>query len=308
MDNKPGVLFNFRKTQGMKTDILYQQLSRGEERTISTLVVEIPHLVVPWHYHPETEIIFIEKSSGTRFVGDHSEPFTEGDVGLVGSNLPHVWQNDAIYKKNQEGLYARALVVHFMDEIFQGPLGGLREMRGIASLLEDAKSGFTFTGTARAELGEQMKEIVRSDGTEKYIRLVRMLDFMANTKEKRTLASPGYARIRNSDDFDRFDRVHRFMIEHFKEDPSLDDVARIAGMTPSSFCKYFKKRTTKTYLGFLNEIRIGHACKLLQEDRMSIAGVCYESGFNNVSHFNEQFRKIKGMTPGQYIRKREKGV
>jgi AraC-like DNA-binding protein len=79
-------------------------------------------------------------------------------------------------------------------------------------------------------------------------------------------------------------------------------------MTPSSFCKYFKKRTTKTYLGFLNEIRIGHACKLLMEDRMSIAGVCYESGFNNVSHFNEQFRKVKGMTPGQYLKERVKGV
>jgi len=122
------------------------------------------------------------------------------------------------------------------------------------------------------------------------------------------LASPAYARIRESDDFDRFDRVHRYMIEHFRDDPGLEDVARLAGMTPSSFCKYFKKRTTKTYLGFLNEIRIGHACKLLLEDRMTIAGVCYESGFNNVSHFNEQFRKVKGMTPGQYVRERVKVV
>jgi AraC-like DNA-binding protein len=284
----------------MKMDILYQQLSRGAESGISTLEVELPYFIVPWHYHPETEIIFIEKSRGTRFVGDHSEPFDEGDVGLVGSNLPHVWQNDAHYRKGTDGLYARALVVHFMDDIFQGAMGALPEMSGIRALLEESQRGITFSGTAREEIALNMKGIVRSSGTDKFIRLVRMLDFMATTRERHTLASAGYARIRESDDFDRFDRVHRYMIEHFKDDPGLEDVARIAGMTPSSFCKYFKKRTTKTYLGFLNEIRIGHACKLLLEDRMTIAGVCFESGFNNVSHFNEQFRKVKGMTPGRF--------
>jgi AraC-like DNA-binding protein len=288
----------------MKMDILYQQLSKDAECCVNTLEVELPHFIVPWHYHPETEIIFIEKSTGTRFVGDHSEPFAEGDIGLMGSNLPHVWQNDAEYRKHESGMTARALVVHFREDILQGPLATLPEMQGINQLIQDSQYGFKFTGTAREHIAEQMKGILKASGMDKLLRLLAMLDTMARTEEKCMLASKGYSMIRKSDDFDRFDRVHRYTIEHFREGIRLDKVSSIAGMTTTSFCKYFKKRTTKSYLTFLNEIRIGHACKLLLEDRMNIAGVCFDSGFNNVSHFNEQFRKIKGMTPSQYIRER----
>jgi AraC-like DNA-binding protein len=131
-----------------------------------------------------------------------------------------------------------------------------------------------------------------------------MLDFMAKTDEKQLLASAGYSKIRKSSDFDRFDKAHRYMIDNFQQNITLEKISEIVGMTTSAFCRYFKKRTTKTFHTFLNEIRIGHSCKLLLENKMNISGICYESGFNNVSNFNEQFKNIKGISPSQYLKMR----
>jgi len=288
----------------MKTDVFYEKLPRESEFSINFLEVEVPCLDVPWHYHPETEIIFIEKSTGSRFVGDHSEPFDEGDVGLIGANLPHVWKSDSRYQQNTPGLKAKVYVVHFRDEIFKGPLSVLPEMQGINQLLHEAQFGIKFLGVAREGIAVLMKEIIKAKGIDKMLKLTNLLDFMARTNEKQLLASSGYSKIRKSVDFDRFDKAHRYMIDNFQQNISLDEVSNIVGMTPTSFCRYFKKHTKKSFHTILNEIRVGHACKLLLENKLNISGVCYECGFNNVSNFNEQFKKIKGISPSRYIKER----
>jgi len=285
-------------------DVFYEKLTKESEYSINFLEVEVPCLDVPWHYHPETEIIYIEKSTGSRFVGDHSEPFKDGDIGLIGANLPHVWKSDPKYHKNLPGLVARVLVVHFNHEIFKSTLAILPEMQGINQLLFDSQFGIKFTGTARTEIEKLMKGIIRTKGIEKLVKLIELLDVMSKTKEKQLLASPGYSKIRKSADFDRYDKAHRYMIENFHQNISLNMVSDIIGMTPTSFCRYFKKHTKKSFHTVLNEIRVGHACKLLIENKMNISGICFESGFNNVSNFNEQFKKIKGITPSQYLRNR----
>lgn len=287
-------------------DVLYEKLHKESEYSISCLEVEVPCLLTPWHYHPETEIIYIEKSTGSRFVGDHSEAFGIGDIGLIGPNLPHVWQSDPIYKKNIPGLMARVLVVHFNDEIFKNSISLLPEMQGITQLLYESQYGIKFFGAAQAHIEIQMKAIIHARGIEKLLRLIDILDCMAKTSEKKLLASTGYSKIRKSVDFDRFDKAHRFMIENFQNDIRLEDVSALVGMTPTSFCRYFKKHTNKSFHSILNEIRIGHACKLLLENKMNISGICYDSGFNNVSNFNEQFKKIKGVSPSTYIKNRAK--
>lgn len=284
----------------------YEKLSSESELGINILDADCPYLEVPWHFHPEAEIIYIEKGSGTRFVGDHSELFGEGDIGLVGPNLPHVWRSDPIYRENIPGLSAHVQVIHFHDEIFKGPLAVLPEMQGINQLLFEAQQGIKFFGSARAAIEIQMKELIKSTGIEKLLRLIRILDFMSKTDEKQLLASSGYSKIRKSADFNRFDKAHRFMIDNFQKNINLETVSSLIGMTPTSFCRYFKKHTRKSFHTVLNEIRIGHACKLLIENKMNISGICYESGFSNISNFNEQFKKIKGLPPSQFTRIRQK--
>jgi AraC-like DNA-binding protein len=284
---------------------IFEKLSTESEYGINFLNTDCPYLDVPWHFHPETEIIYIEKGSGTRFVGDHSEAFEEGDIGLVGPNLPHVWRSDPIYRENIPGLTAHVQVVHFHDSILKGPLAKLTEMQGINQLLFESQFGIKFYGSARESIEFQMKALIKSTGIEKLLQLLKILDFMSVTDEKQLLASSGYSKIRKSADFDRFDKAHRFMIDNFQKNISLETVSDIIGMTPTSFCRYFKKRTKKTFHAVLNEIRIGHACKLLIEGKMNISGLAYESGFNNISNFNEQFKKLKGISPSQYIKNRK---
>jgi AraC-like DNA-binding protein len=287
-------------------DEFYEKLSKEAEYCINYLEADCPYLEVPWHFHPEAEIIFIEKGSGTRFVGDHSESFSVGDIGLVGPNLPHVWRSDPVYRENIPGLAAHVQVVHFNEEIFKGYLSVLPEMQDINQLLFEAQYGIKFFGSARTAIETQMKELIRTSGIEKLVALIKILDFMSKTNEKQLLASTGYSKIRKSTDFDRFDKAHRYMIDNFQKNINLETASALIGMTPTSFCRYFKKHTSKSFHTVLNEIRIGHACKLLIENKINISGICYESGFSNISNFNEQFKKIKGLTPSQFIKIRQK--
>jgi AraC-like DNA-binding protein len=289
-------------------DVFYEKLSRESEYSINCFKTVTPYFDVPWHFHSETEILYIEKSNGLRFVGDHSESFETGDIGLIGSNLPHVWKSDSIYRKNNPELSAVAIVVHFHEAIFSGPFSALPEIKSINQLLFDSHSGIKFTGAARASIAAQMKEIVVANGIDKLLRLIKILDVMSLTDEKQLLASSGYSKIRKSFDFDRYDKAQRFMIDNFQRNISLKEISDIIGMTPTSFCRYFKKHSNKSFHTILNEIRIGHACKLLLENKMNISGICFESGFNNVSNFNEQFKKIKGVSPSNYVKNRQRTI
>jgi AraC-like DNA-binding protein len=181
-------------------------------------------------------------------------------------------------------------------------------MQSINQLLHLSQYGIKYLGPAREEIGNQMKAIVKTSGIEKMLTLIRLLDYMAKTENKQILASTGYSKIRKSVDFDRFDKAYRYMIDNFQQNIALGDVSGIVGMTSTSFCRYFKRHTKRSFHTVLNEIRVGHACKLLLEDRMNISGICYESGFNNVSNFNEQFKKIKGVSPSQYLKMRLKSA
>jgi AraC-like DNA-binding protein len=286
-------------------DEFYEKLTTDSTYRINILNTDCPYLDIPFHFHPETEIIYMEKGSGTRFVGDHSESFSEGDIGLIGPNLPHVWRSDQVYRENIPGLTAHVQVVHFHDAVLKGPLANLPEMKAINRLLLESQYGIKFIGSARENLEKMMKEMVKTTGIDKLLQLVKMLDFMAETEEKQLLASAGYSKIRKSADFDRFDKAHRYMIDNFQSNIKLETVSSLVGMTPTSFCRYFKKRTKKSFHTVLNEIRIGHACKLLIEGKMNISGIGYESGFNNISNFNEQFKKLKGISPSQYLKNRK---
>jgi len=286
-------------------DEFYEKLTTDSTYGINILNTDCPYLDIPFHFHPETEIMYMEKGSGTRFVGDHSEAFSGGDIGLIGPNLPHVWRSDPVYRENIPGLTAHVQVVHFLDAVLKGPLANLPEMKAINRLLLESQYGIKFFGSARENLENMMKEMVKTTGIDKLLQLVKMLDFMAKTEEKQLLASAGYSKIMKSADFDRFDKAHRFMIDNFQSNIKLETVSLMVGMTPTSFCRYFKKRTKKSFHTVLNEIRIGHACKLLIEGKMNISGIGYESGFNNISNFNEQFKKLKGISPSQYLKKRK---
>jgi len=279
----------------------YQKLIPLPEQSIIFLDEEKPHFTVPWHFHPEIEILLVVKSSGTSYIGDNITRFTDGEVCIIGENVPHWWKSDDVYlnRRNTDGI--KSLVIQFRKEIFDSNFINLPEMNAIKELLENSQRGIRFLGNSRDRIGAHVKNVFQNNGIQRITELILLLDLMANTNEASYLSSIGYSKTINTYDFYRFNKIHEYIIRNFTNTIKLEEVANTVNMCETAFCRYFKKHTGKTFSLFLNEFRVGHACKLLMEENTTISHACFESGFNNLSHFNEQFKKITHHTPTEYI-------
>ncbi|HAM99837.1 MAG TPA: AraC family transcriptional regulator [Marinilabiliales bacterium] len=278
----------------------FQKLAPLPEESIIFLDEEIPHFMVPWHFHPEIEILYVVKSTGTRYIGDSVNNFGEGDLCIIGENVPHWWKSDPIYLENANSINTKSLVIQFRKEIFNSNFINLPEMQQIKDLLERSQRGIQFTGKAKVEFGKHIRKIFKLSGIQRITELILLLDRMAASADSKVLTSVGYSKIVNTYDFQRFNKVHEYIIRNFQNQITLDEISDHVSMSSTAFCRYFKKRTGKTFFAFLNEFKVGHACKLLSEKNTSVSRACYESGFNNISHFNEQFKRIVHRTPSEY--------
>ncbi len=279
----------------------YQKLAASPTESVIFFDEEIPHFSVPWHFHPEIEILFVVKSSGTSYVGDGIHRFTEGEIGIIGENVPHWWKSDTKYFDGKDTTGIKALIIQFKKEIFDTNFINLPEMNSIKEFMAKSQRGIQFSNKSGKLLGEQIIKIFRLTGINRITELILLLDMMANTKEYKYHASIGYSKTINTYDFYRFNKIHEHIIRNFTKQIKLEDIAGIVNICPTAFCRYFKKHTGKTFLSFLNEIRIGHACKLMVEGKISVSMASLESGFNNLSHFNDQFKRVMNLTPTEYL-------
>jgi AraC-like DNA-binding protein len=278
----------------------FQKLAPLPEESIIFLDEEIPHFIVPWHFHPEIEILYVVKSTGTSYIGDSINNFSEGEISIIGENIPHWWKSDPYFLEKTDTLNTKALVIQFRKEIFNSAFINLPEMHQIRGLLERSQRGIQFISESRQQFGNQIKRIFKLSGLQRITELILLLDKMAVSNHFKYLSSVGYTKIVNTYDFQRFNKIHEYIIRNFQTQIGLDAIADHVSMSSTAFCRYFKKRTGKTFFTFLNEFKVGHACKLLSEKKMTVSRVCFESGFNNISHFNEQFKKIVRRTPSEY--------
>lgn len=282
---------------------LYQELPFTSNSYINFYKEDLPHFIVPWHYHPEIEIMYILEGTGTRFVGDHIGRYQEGDVCMVGPKLPHEWRNDDEFFTQGAGLKASCLCLFFLKDIFEANLIRLPEMSNIRQLIERSRRGIKFVGKSRDAIGSFIQRSVNDTGASRIINFISLLEMMATTDEYELLASIGFTESVNSSDFERFDKVYQYMMKNFMKPIKLEEVSSLVGLTPNAFCRYFRGRTKKTFIQYLNDIRIGHAKKLLIEGRMKISTLSMESGFNNLSNFIEQFKRSTQMSPSEYQKK-----
>ena len=282
---------------------LYQELPFTSNSYINFYKEDLPHFIVPWHYHPEIEIMYILEGIGTRFVGDHIGRYQEGDVCMVGPKLPHEWRNDDEFFTQGAGLKASCLCLFFLKDIFEANLIRLPEMSNIRQLIERSRRGIKFVGKSRDAIGSFIQRSVNDTGASRIINFISLLEMMATTDEYELLASIGFTESVNSSDFERFDKVYQYMMKNFMKPIKLEEVASLVGLTPNAFCRYFRGRTKKTFIQYLNDIRIGHAKNLLIEGRMKISTLSMESGFNNLSNFIEQFKRSTQMSPSEYQKK-----
>ncbi len=258
----------------------------------------LPAFDAPYHVHPEIELTLILSSRGRRFVGTHIADFSPGDLVLLGSNLPHCWRNDA---RNRDP--ARSIVVQFRSDFLGETFWQAPELNPVARLLERARVGLQFTGKTAARVADQMQALVGGEPLARLTGLITVLHGLATSNEVKVLDAEYHATAMTAADCERINRVYVYVAEHFQTVIRLDEVARLVSMTPQAFCRYFKKTTRKTFIELVNDYRIRYASQVLTAHRdKSVAEVCFESGFGNVSHFNNRFRLAMGQSPLQYRR------
>tara|TARA_R110001592_G_scaffold123108_3_gene330622 strand:- start:395 stop:1282 length:888 start_codon:yes stop_codon:yes gene_type:complete len=283
----------------MKLHLLNRSISAS---TISVKENNYANFLKIWHYHPELELVTIVKSTGTRFIGDSIKKFQPKDVILIGKNLPHMWLNDAKYFQKDSKLMAQATSIHFKEDFLGDTFLNLSEMKPIATLFKKATQGVYFKNVSTSLL----KEIIQLNTESEFNKIHKMIGILhqlALHKDLKVLVSSGYVSSLKLEELKLSNNVIAYIFKNFNQDITLNSVSEIANMNPSAFSRSFKRVHQKTFSKYVNEIRVGYACKLLQENELNVAAIAYESGFNNLSNFNRQFKLIKKLAPSTHLKK-----
>jgi AraC-like DNA-binding protein len=253
-----------------------------------------------FHFHNACEIALIIKGKGKRLIGDNMEDFTDGDLVLIGPQLPHITYTDTSSLVEND-LNVQAIVVYFKpDWLNESHLDSVDLIR-FRELFKDLNRGIKIRiGQTKKRIIKQLLKIKKIDGLQRIILILKILDIISNSKEYVCLASEGYVNSFSQKHIKRLDEVFNYIMGHFYEDITLQKIALIANMTPTAFCKFFKNKTNKTLSNFINEIRISYACKLLLDQNLSISQICYQSGFNNLPNFNKNFKRFTNQVPSAY--------
>jgi AraC-like DNA-binding protein len=259
-----------------------------------------PYFDPNWHFHPHYQLFTVIEGTGTRFIGDDIRHFEAGDTVFLGPNLPHLWRSDRPYFERNSTLQTQGIVVYFTEVFLGKDFFEKTEMYALKQLLINSERGLDIQNGLKEILVEDLKELNNLSGFDGVLKLLSMLQKLAQTNDHQFITSLNYENNHKISETERMRLVHEYVMKHYKEKISLSEVAALANMAEAAFCRYFKSRTNKTFSDFVSEIRIGHACKLLMNNKISIAQVCYESGYNTVSNFNSQFKTLKGQSPKQY--------
>jgi AraC-like DNA-binding protein len=247
-----------------------------------------------WHYHPEIELVFVNGGSGKRQIGSHVSYYTEGDLILIGSHLPHCgFTDDNTGNKNETVIQMRP---DFLGDEFLG----LPEMKNIRSLFGEARGGIAYGPVTKKRVADRIEAMEQQSQFERLLTMLNVLNELHQAKDFKILNAEGFAMETQVQDNGRINLVFNFVKDNFQQQITLEEIADKVSMTVPSFCRYFKKVTNKTFTRFVNEYRVVHASKLLAEKPMGITEICYESGFNNFSYFNKTFKELTGKSASQY--------
>ena len=260
----------------------------------------LPYISTPLHYHPHYELVWIKKGSGIRIVGDHVDRFKDGDMVLLGSNLPHVWENDNVYYEGNSDLNIDVFVVHFVDEIIDNLLK-VPELTGIKKILQKSQQGLCIKGNTNIELGEMIERLFLSASIERIILFLRIFQLLQDTNDTILLSSIDFTHFFHEQKSDRLRKIYEFVGMNFNRNIQIEEISGIACMSPTAFCRYFKQKTGHSFISYVNNFRLGYAKNLLNSNEYKISTVAEMCGFQDISYFNRMFRQKNNMTPTEYI-------
>lgn len=275
---------------------IIQKLPLTENSSFVSRTYRTPDFEVPWHHHVEYELILFTEGSGMSFIGNYIGEFETGDIFFLAKNLPHTFQ------KSNKDMVTSAIVIQFREDFWGADFFNVQESTEIKHLFGIANQGLRLRGESQKQLTFLIKNLEHAKGFQRVIGLCNCLNTMASHKEFTPLSTQILSQT-NQKGSEKIDKIFEFTISSFRRSVSLGEVANIANMSVPAFCNYFKKCTKKTYINFLNEVRIGYACRILASTDRSVNQVCFESGFQSLQNFNKQFFKLKQITPSGYRKK-----
>jgi len=278
----------------------FEKLSLQESSAFRFSVFESPYFPFNWHYHPQIELVLIENCDGRRVVGDHIGRFSGEELVLIGSNISHSFDTDPNPNSKEPH---KATVVHFSEDLENSDFMLRPEFHRIKNLLKRSERGILFEEEARKKIMPRLKELNEETGLQRLFDFFLLLDLMGEAGHCSLLASQAYSSSALVQDQSDINRVCNFIQSDFNHDIKLEDAADLLNMSISNFCHFFKKTTRTTFNSYLNQLRIGHACKLLIETEMPISRICFQSGFNTISNFNRRFLSLKELTPKDFRNK-----
>ena len=283
--------------------IFFEKVPLNDNTSLIVRRFEVVSIEYPYHSHPEYELTYIVSGNGKRLVGDSVEDFNSGDLVLLGSDLPHQWVSSPTITPNGETCVSYVLQFH-KDFLGKESLER-KEMHELKKLLGFAQNGIHFSGFDPELLEKKFINLLNTNSLSQISNFIELLNFLISYDKKRPLTSASYryeAAEKNNGQ-NKINKVYGYLLEHFQQDVRLENVSSILNMSVSSFCHFFRRRTGKNFSEILNEIRLGFACKLLQETEKQIIEICFESGFQNLSYFNRKFKQEKKLSPLQYRKK-----
>lgn len=274
------------------------ELDKGQSFYVGTYSAK--YFKRSWHYHQEYELLLITKGYGTRVVGDNTSRFAVGDLVLIGGSLPHAWFSDPLFFEDDNSEQCESVYIQFDRSIFGTRFAGLPEMQAINQLLNEAKYGLCYSPDADClDIVNRICDLPSYKGVDRLLNLIKVLDLFKNGHYEPIVSNHFFDNVFISKS-NRIRKVHEYVMNNYMEDVSVQKAAELAEMNVSSFCRFFKKVTHKTFSQFVKETRIDFAQQLLINTTLTSNQIGYECGFSSVAYFNQCFKSISGVSPLEY--------
>lgn len=251
-----------------------------------------------FHFHRECQINLVLESTGKRIIGDNIEDYETDEITFLGSDLPHVWYTHISELKDT--VSARSITLFFDPDKLTSAMKHFMDTKFLISFLQISKRGILFKKEVTKQLKPLIIGISKAEGLEQIALFLGLMDVIIHTDKYVVLNSTGFQTNHSTNDPEKMDNIIRFMFENYHREITLDEISVIVNMTKQAFCRYFKNRTQKSFIQFLNEIRISYSCQMINQGDELIGNIAYSCGFSSLSNFNKTFKSIKKTTPSQY--------
>lgn len=285
--------------QQTNKNALYQKLPLPIGNSFLLNRYTSPYFETPWHFHEEYELVYCEKGFGQKYIGNSFSEYQQGEMALIGKNVPHLFMADASFYEADAAVKPSSVVIQFLEDFLGKSFFNCPEMTEMKQVLSLSMNGLMITGKTKQAIRGIMLQMLAEGKTGRLKYLIEIFGILSASAELHPLSLSTISGI-NINDSLKMHKVLEYALANYKEDITIEEVAALTNLSASAFCRYFKSRTQKTFLSFIIEMRLNEACKLLKGTDLSVLDICYESGFKNLSNFNRLFRKQFNYNPVEY--------